>query len=80
MTARIMCDRQLHAAREFWRLFFESLRKHRKRGNRNLPPLGIVLSWRMAQCGRGIIIGRRRPFRWMRTAGFSLEPPAEAAE
>jgi hypothetical protein len=56
---------QLHAAREFVRLFVEALFKHRKRGNRHLPPLGIVKSWRMGQCGRAIILGPPYRLRWM---------------
>lgn len=56
---------QPHAAREFIRLFVEALTKHRKRGNRHLPPLGVVKSWRMAQCGRAIVLGPPYRLRWM---------------
>jgi hypothetical protein len=58
--------RQPHAAREFVRLFVEALTKHRKRGNRHLPPLGIKKSLRMAQCGRAIVLGPPyHKLRWM---------------
>jgi hypothetical protein len=57
--------RQPHAAKEFARLFIEALFKHRKRGNRHLPSLGLVKSWRMGQCGRAIILGPPYRLRWM---------------
>ena len=59
---------QPHAAREFVRLFVEALFKHRKRGNRHIPPLGFVKSWRAGQCARMIILGPPYRLRWMEKA------------
>jgi hypothetical protein len=52
---------------EFLRDFWTSPRRHRKRGNAHIRPLGIVMSWRMAQCAALIRRGPPyRRFRWMR--------------
>lgn len=57
-----------HDPFRFLQEFWAALRRHRKRGNRNIRPLGVVKSWRMAQCERHIRLGgqERHVPRYMR--------------
>jgi hypothetical protein len=49
------------------------MKRHRKCGK---PPLGIVKSWRMGQCGRAVILGPPYRLRWMERR----IPPAERGD
>jgi hypothetical protein len=59
--------RELHGIQQFWWIFLRALSRHRKRGNIAIPPLGLVKSWRLAQCARHIVTGRHPP-RYLRNA------------
>jgi hypothetical protein len=52
---------ELHGGQQFWYWFLRSLRRHRKRGNVAIPPLGAQNSWHMGQCARFLVTGRRPP-------------------
>jgi hypothetical protein len=55
----------IHGWIVFVEYFWRSLWRHRKRGNRHMPPVGIVKSLRMASCARAVILGPPYRLRWM---------------
>jgi len=75
-----MIRKHLHGYREFIIIFLMSLNRHKKRGNRAIPPLGIRMSWNLARCALQISTGCvwYAP-RWMRGPSMTIDEAAQIA-
>ena len=65
--------REVHGWHQFWWIFLRCVWRHRKRGNTAIPPLGLIYSWRAAQCAKYLVTGRHAP-RYLRMLAAAPHP------